>query len=44
MEERLGLPDVGGFHQPRRLDAFLNAVQWGAVSTVDIKSLQVSVR
>ena len=44
IEERLGLPDVSGFDPPRRLDAFLNAVQWGAVSTADIKWLQAPFR
>ena len=25
------MPDVEGFDEPARLDAFLNAVRWGAV-------------
>ena len=44
IEERLGLPELSGFDPPRRLDAFLNAVQWGAVSTADGKSLQAPFR
>jgi SNF2 family DNA or RNA helicase len=44
IEERLGLPELSGFDPPRRLDAFLNAAQWGAVSTADGKSLQAPFR
>ena len=37
--ERNALPVPVGFDAPERLDTFLNAVRWGAVSSADIKSL-----
>jgi hypothetical protein len=30
--ERASMPDLTGFDDPARLDAFLNAVRWGAIS------------
>lgn len=44
IDERVGLPDVVGFDPPERLDAFLNAVRWGAVSSADVRSLQAPFR
>jgi superfamily II DNA or RNA helicase len=37
-------PVVGGFDEPNRLAAFLDAVRWGAVTSVDAKSLQAPFR
>src|SRR5688572_30214304 len=30
--EKAGLPKVGGFDEPDRIDAFLDAVRWGAAT------------
>ena len=39
------LPDpTNGFDEPRHLDAFLDAVQWGAISSADINALQAPFR
>ncbi len=38
------LPAPHGFDEPRRLDAFLNAVRWGAVSSADVRVLQAPFR
>ena len=32
--EKAGLPDISGYDNSERLDAFLNAVRWGIVSNV----------
>ena len=42
--EKVALPDPTGFDDPIRLDAFLDAVRWGAVSTADVKSIQSPFR
>ncbi len=42
--ERNALPAPVGFDAPERLDTFLHAVRWGAVSSADIKSLQAPFR
>ena len=39
IEERINLPQPDGFDTPDRLDAFLNAVRWGAVSSADVSAL-----
>ena len=44
VDEKVGLPEPVGFDSPRRLDAFLDAVQWGAVSSADVKALQAPFR
>src|SRR5207247_474884 len=44
VSERNALPVPVGFDAPQRLDTFLNAVRWGAVSSADIKSLQAPFR
>ena len=44
IDERVGLPEVKGFDPPERLDAFLNAVRWGAVSLADTRTLQAPFR
>ncbi len=42
--EKIGLPDLAGFDEPERFDAFLDAVRWGAVSSADTKALQSPFR
>lgn len=44
INEKSGLPDPTGFDSPRRFNAFLNAVRWGAISSADIRSLQAPFR
>jgi len=40
VQQSLSLPEPLGFDSPARLEAFLNAVRWGAASTADIRSIQ----
>ncbi|KAM3095567.1 DISARM system SNF2-like helicase DrmD [Phormidesmis sp. 146-35] len=42
--ERVELPKPTGFDDPARLDAFLDAVRWGASSSADIRTLQAPFR
>ena len=42
--ERSSLPNVTAFDEPGKLDAFLDAVRWGAVSQADDKSIQSPFR
>jgi SNF2 family DNA or RNA helicase len=42
--EKAALPEPTGFDPPDRLDAFLDAVRWGAASTADIRSIQSPFR
>lgn len=42
--EKLALPEPTGFDEPARLDAFLDAVRWGAASIADTKLLQSPFR
>jgi SNF2 family DNA or RNA helicase len=42
--ERASMPEVQGFDEPARLDAFLNAVRWGAISQADVSALQAPFR
>lgn len=42
--ERGGLPRPDGFDDPRRLQAFLHAVRWGAVTDADHRNLQSPFR
>ncbi|MBV5331420.1 hypothetical protein JZU69_03275, partial [bacterium] len=44
IEEKVGLPQPDGFDAPERLDAFMNAVRWGAISSADMRSLQAPFR
>jgi SNF2 family DNA or RNA helicase len=44
INEKSGLPDPTGFDPPKRFDAFINAVKWGAISSADIRSLQAPFR
>ena len=37
-------PEIGRLDSPERLDAFLDAVRWGAVATADSKALQAPFR
>src|SRR6516162_9940617 len=42
--EKVALPEPTGFDSPARLEAFLNAVRWGAASTADVKNIQAPFR
>ncbi|HEY7429014.1 MAG TPA: hypothetical protein VH682_32585 [Gemmataceae bacterium] len=42
--EKVALPEPTGFDPPDRLDAFLDAVRWGAASTADVRSIQSPFR
>jgi superfamily II DNA or RNA helicase len=44
VHERVALPEPTGFDAPHRLDAFLDAVRWGASSTADVRALQAPFR
>ncbi len=42
--EKGALPEPAGFDEPRRLDAFLDAVRWGAVSSANLRAIQSPFR
>jgi hypothetical protein len=42
--EKIALPEPTGFDPPDKLDAFLDAVRWGAASTADVKNIQAPFR
>jgi len=42
--EDVPLPEPTGFDAPDRLDAFLDAVRWGASSTADVRNVQSPFR
>jgi hypothetical protein len=42
--EKVALPEPGGLDDPERLDAFLDAVRRGAVSSADIQNVQAPFR
>src|SRR5438094_325768 len=42
--EKNALPAPLGFDLPQRLDTFLHAVHWGAVSSADVRALQAPFR
>src|SRR5262245_58599310 len=42
--EKVALPEPTGFDPPDRLDAFLDAVRWGAASTADLRNIQAPFR
>ncbi|MEB3151766.1 MAG: DISARM system SNF2-like helicase DrmD, partial [Sphaerospermopsis sp.] len=42
--EKIELPQPQNFDSPERLDAFLDAVRWGAASTADIRTVQSPFR
>ena len=44
VHERVELPKPTGFDDPTRLDAFLDAVRWGAASSADVRTLQAPFR
>ena len=44
IHDRVALPAPQGFDPPYRLDAFLNAVRWGAGSVADVRALQAPFR
>lgn len=44
VNEQVALPSPTGFDAPDRLDAFLDAVRWGAASTADVKTIQSPFR
>jgi superfamily II DNA or RNA helicase len=42
--EKVALPNPTGFDPPDQLDAFLDAVRWGASSTADIRTIHAPFR
>ena len=42
--EKVALPEPTGFDSPQRLNAFLDAVRWGASSSADVKNIQSPFR
>ena len=42
--EKVALPEPTDFDAPEKLDAFLDAVRWGAASTADLKNIQSPFR
>jgi len=42
--EKVALPEPTGLDDPERLDAFLDAVRWGAASTADMRNIQSPFR
>jgi SNF2 family DNA or RNA helicase len=42
--EKVALPEATGFDAPEKLDAFLDAVRWGAASTADHKNIHSPFR
>ena len=42
--EKAGLPKVNEFDDPSRVDAFLDAVRWGAATNADVQALQAPFR
>ncbi len=42
--EKAGLPKVAEFDNPRGVDAFLDAVRWGAATNADVQALQSPFR
>jgi ERCC4-related helicase len=44
VSEKVALPEPRGFDPPERLDAFLNAVRWGAIASADARALQAPFR
>src|SRR5207249_3494884 len=42
--EKVALPEPTGFDEPARLDAFLDAVRWGASSSADVRNIQSPFR
>lgn len=42
--EKVALPEPRGFDPPGELDAFLDAVRWGASSSADVRNIQAPFR
>ena len=42
--EKVALPDPTGFDPPELLNAFLDAVRWGASSSADVRNIQSPFR
>ncbi|MEI8166657.1 MAG: DISARM system SNF2-like helicase DrmD, partial [Chloroflexales bacterium] len=42
--EGAALPQPTGFDAPRRFDAFMDAVRWGAIASADVRALQAPFR
>jgi SNF2 family DNA or RNA helicase len=42
--EKVALPEPTGFDPPAQLDAFLDAVRWGASSSADVRTIQAPFR
>jgi hypothetical protein len=42
--EKVAMPDPTGFDRPDQLDAFLDAVRWGASSSADVRNIQAPFR
>jgi hypothetical protein len=42
--EKVALPEPTGFDPPDKLNAFLDAVRWGAASSADVKNIQAPFR
>jgi hypothetical protein len=42
--EKVALAEPAGFDPPDKLDAFLDAVRWGAASTAGVKNIQPRFR
>ena len=42
--EKVALPEPTGFDPPDELDAFLDAVRWGASSSADVRNIQAPFR
>lgn len=42
--EKGSLPEPTGFDPPNKLDAFLDAVRWGAASSAELKNIQAPFR
>jgi superfamily II DNA or RNA helicase len=44
VRDRIDLPSPIGFDSPSKMDSFLDAVRWGAISSADVRSLQSPFR
>jgi hypothetical protein len=42
--EKVAMPEPTGFDPPDQLDAFLDAVRWGASSSADVRNIQAPFR
>jgi SNF2 family DNA or RNA helicase len=42
--QKAAMPEPSGFDEPRRLDAFLDAVRWGSISSANVRALQSPFR